>query len=349
MAADLDQAIPLLREAASLWPSGDPGHYQALVSLAGALRQQFLSCGQPQAVADEALAILGTALQECPPAHASRWYGLAQLAVLAIARNDHPSAVHALDDTLRAPTPQVTELGQVVVWIIRQIDLIRISHKDKQSLLRSCTATVQLIAVSTAFALDHPAQLRALLGSSGIGLRAFLIASDLDNIPRGLQELERARGVIWSQALDMRNPQLQRVPLHLAKELKQLIGAVQMDEPREMGLTSTNATFLEQDNVFYEQRSRLQLLLGEIRGLPGLGDFMRGPDGCALLSAASEHPVVLIVGTHTGCCAVILACPHAPPFTLPLLELDADTLSAFASAGWALSQRGSSRADVEDE
>jgi hypothetical protein len=138
----------------------------------------------------------------------------------------------------------------------------------------------------------------------------------------GLQLLERARGVVWSQLLQLRDPKLQDVPSSLASELYNLLR--KFNTYRTSGYTSMNLSkvdpmksFVQERDVQHADHARIQRLIREIRSLPGLENFMYGPTLEALRSTATTHPVVVLVANQ-DCQALIIRSTNAPLTSISL-------------------------------
>jgi hypothetical protein len=161
----------------------------------------------------------------------------------------------------------------------------------------------------------------------------------------GLQLLERARGVIWLQAVHMRHPPLDNVPPTLAKRLQVLLRNMGVgDRPRSPNTSSPlviDASLLPQRDVMYEQRSQLQQILREIRAFPGLSSFMQAPDLSELMTIAARNPVVVLVAWTSRCRALVITSPTEPLVNIALPDINIQMLQDLSFTGVGSQQRGS--------
>jgi tetratricopeptide (TPR) repeat protein len=317
----LDEAICLEREALGLRPIDHVYRPQSCYRLASYLQ---LLPGQPS---DEISRLLDEAICLCSAEHPIRWRCLAHRAEIALRHNDHTAGISALNDLLSSPTRDIPDLLQASLRLIRDIEPTVLSHSDQQELLKSYGRTLQRVVTTAGFALDRTAQLHQVLNGTEIGPRAYALASQVDNLPAGLELLEHARGVIWSQLLQIRNPEIDRVPRSLSKELSTLLrGMTSSSSPAQTTTQlASGPLFLSKLDVHHEQRSRLERILHDIRSFPGLDDFMRGPNSQALLATAARNPVVVLVGHEKDCRALIIKSPKQPLVDI-VLDIDLQTL-----------------------
>jgi hypothetical protein len=170
------------------------------------------------------------------------------------------------------------------------------------SLVIIYTNIIDRLPLMAGFVLDTSSRLQALRPCSQLGSQACVVALEAARLPQAIELLDHAHGVIWSQALHQRDPQLADVPPELALELESLLRAIAMpaaSEPAESHLTS--------QDVRHEQNSRIQTLFGKIRAMPGLERFMRGNTFDTIRQVARDHPVVVLVSVGDESYAVIIS------------------------------------------
>jgi hypothetical protein len=121
----------------------------------------------------------------------------------------------------------------------------------------------------------------------------------------GVEFVEQARAVLWSQGLSMRDTQSEHVPTTLAAELKDLLGTfLQYDMGLEMPRPSSSLSPLD---MLHRKHDRFLSLLAEIREVPGLERFMLGNLFDDLCRSLPETPVVVLVAGLRECHAVALS------------------------------------------
>jgi hypothetical protein len=243
------------------------------------------------------------------------------------------------------------ELLQIALPVIDRIGT-RIASSDlSRSLLKCYSAALELVIITTRFALDRSAQLQHLLRGGSISSGALILAKQANELPIGLQLLEHARGVIWSQTLHMRDIHLEDVPMELGTKLKSLAHSLRTNPQPLLHFNAGSGQeqpFLQPRDLLYEQRSQLQQTLSEIRALPGLSSFMEGQDYQALIATAARSPVVVLVADVTQCHALIIPSPQNPLIYLALPNIDARTLQKSAFTGERSRKRGLSFDSEED-
>jgi hypothetical protein len=148
--------------------------------------------------------------------------------------------------------------------------------------------------------------------------------------------------VIWSQALHLRNPQLDGLPDELAEQLRSVVqglSATTMESLDNARVDGSGSQFLPSRDMLYEQRSRLLEVLQDIRSGPGLHDFMRGLPWQKLLSAAARHPVVVLIADEREAHALIIDSPeHMLAMAFP--GFNSNVLQTFTLSASMPSNRG---------
>jgi tetratricopeptide (TPR) repeat protein len=347
----LNEAVELEREALRLCPRGHSDRVMARTHLAASLLIHFRQCGEDNILLSEASDLVHEALEMCPLSHPQRWRCLRQLTELALLRRDYGASVEHLNEALRSPTHEKLVLLQFAVDVIGRIDTRAASCAS--SLLIAYAGILDLMSLSSNFALDVPTQLQHTLKVAALGSAAFMTASRANNLLGGLQLLERARGMVWAQMLHWRNPRLDRVPGQLAQELQSLLRAcVLSSSPASLPgteIASSQSSFQPERDRLYAQRSRLQQVLQEIRALPGLENVMRGPDAGALLNVSLRNAVVVLVADDDECHALVLVSPQEPLVDVALPGVDARTLQELTLSGWAPQKRGAEDDDADEQ
>jgi hypothetical protein len=131
------------------------------------------------------------------------------------------------------------------------------------------------------------------------------------------------------------------VPPQYVQKLQNLLHDANASSPVH-GEAAEDAWDAAARDRLHAQRGQIRHVVQEIRALPGLGNFMQGPDAGTLLSTASSHPVVLLLVDGSGCHAIIISSPYVPIAHIALPELDEDTLGELTFAGLTSQHRGGS-------
>jgi tetratricopeptide (TPR) repeat protein len=324
----LDEVIGLHREALALRPTGHPHRYVSCGSLASSLSTLHKRTGDV-ALLHESLTLSKEAVT-IAPMHAI-WSDLHHL-TRAHLQSTSPSydvnkAIFYLSQSLEHD-PDDTLVFVISLSFLLD-DLWECYLEGKQVQL----TTIYQRLVNLLPLLAHPAlglqpQLQALKRSTRLGSDAFVNAILAENCSVGLETLELAQGVIWSQSLHRRYPQLKDVPEHLASKLQNLLRSFVMSSTTQPYYTEPK--WLTPQDVLHAQSSRAYSVIREIRALPGLSRFMLGETWETLRTAASDHPVVVLVGARGHYCALILAASLSnghEVLSLDLIDEDLKNLS----------------------
>lgn len=159
--------------------------------------------------------------------------------------------------------------------------------------------------------------------------------------------MERARGVLWSQMLHMRDPQLEHVLEELAVQLKGLVHSAATPGRSLRGGALTDHLTPPERHEDYAQRNQLQDLLRQICALPGLSDFMRGPDVETLLNIGTQNPVVVLIADEEECHALLITSGERALTHLLIPQVTRKTLHNLTFEGLTPQKRGAA-ANVGD-
>jgi hypothetical protein len=225
---------------------------------------------------------------------------------------------------------------------------------------------IALMPLVGGFSVNRHSQLRALRDLDRFGTDALVCAlqsSDPNHAALGLELLEQTRGIVWSQALQLRDPQTKDVPAAIATELDNLLHAISLDVSGPAPPTITE-DFVPDASHFggldpqlstshrdlrHQQSRRVQTLLREIRNIPGLERFMTGDTYEKLMLVAKDHPVIVLVETRDKQkhFALAITSPYKP-FAIVPLQLSARLAELERIAQIARSGNGRDQSHSED-
>jgi hypothetical protein len=305
----LDEAIARGQEALELAPAGHPDRAMACSNLSVSLRTRYIATADGELLG-RAIELNQEALQITRVGLPSRWRYLcrsANLSQLVRPIPDWQTTIGDLHQVFDAPSYDDLDavLAEAIDTLLR-LDFSSISKTQQQTLLLVQTRALDIAALAAGLALNTSTQLQHTRRGSALGHAAFDLAIELSEPQSGMQLLERARGMLWSQMLQLRDPQLEHVPKELALKLRSIIYAGGQPDHMLHGSVLSGPTTAPDDNMRYAQRHQLQDVIREIRAVPGLSDFMHGPDINALLSAGTDHPVVVLVAGKNECHALVI-------------------------------------------
>lgn len=142
-------------------------------------------------------------------------------------------------------------------------------------------------------------------------------------IDKAIQFLEEGRAVFWSQFLSLRSPfeQLHDIAPKLEEKLRDTAYALELGSHRNTLASISDNT---QRLVVDQEAARLNRLneewlktIEDVRKLGGFEDFLRPRSLSALQMAASDGPVVMLVGNEDGSDILILTSTNVCNISLP--------------------------------
>jgi tetratricopeptide (TPR) repeat protein len=343
----LDEAIKLEREALVLRPPGHPYRAKSCADLAASLRVRYQKTGDA--------VLLDEAMETC--IHASEhssltyeaWYPLTELSRLHLLRNSpHYSVAKALGYLQQSFQREVGDIINFTSHVYYNIALMwdnsTVWNSHITALLVDVYAKmVDRLPLVAGLVLDTSSRLQSLKLTRQIGSDACVAALIAEQSATAVTLIDRAHGVVWSQALRQRDPQMEGAPASLSAELEGLLGEIATRPPVDpAGLPDQR----DDQDLRYRQNTRIQTILRQIRAMPGLSYFMLGSTYDTLREVARDHPVVVLVAARDRAFAVIMSGagenePHALGLTLT-----SDDLLALRGSAEQAGLR--SRADTRD-
>jgi hypothetical protein len=203
---------------------------------------------------------------------------------------------------------------QPMMTSLERLKIDQVPEDFMPKLLVIYEKVIDALPLLAGFALSSKNQLHALRRSENIGRDAFLCAKKVGDIGRGVQLLDSARGMLWSQVLFLEDNVWKNVPGEAGDEVRSVLrtlasrGSPPIDGPSQ----SRNEIYSAQDSLFE--------LLAQMREMPGGDRILVGSPIESLAMAAAYSIVVVLVGTEEGCYAVIIRSPVAD---LECVTLDA--------------------------
>ncbi|MEU4766383.1 CHAT domain-containing tetratricopeptide repeat protein [Actinosynnema sp. NPDC023794] len=316
--ADLDRAVEAHRGVLAATRPNEPGRVRYLSNLGGALADRFGFTGQAGDL-DEAVALLRECVSRTTSGetqHAVHSYNLAA-ALLNRHRAGHDpadlaEAVAALSvGAASVASPALDRIQAASWWAVAA------AGHDVASSLAGYEQVVALLPVLAWHGLHREDQQRQLLALVGVASHAAATALTAGRPERAVELLEQGRSVLWSQVLDLRTDllALRDVRPDLARRLAELRDG--LDEAP--AIDPTPAT---RDRRMTLAR-QWDETVAEVRGLPGLADFLRPPPFAELLTAATGGPVVIVNVSPLRCDALVLTTRGVD--VVPLSDLTAVT------------------------
>jgi tetratricopeptide (TPR) repeat protein len=340
----LDEAIELEREALALRPPGQ-SLYRALScgNLGVSLRMRYEQTGNVSLL-DEAIEAFVHASE-----HSQAWYASTELSYLHLLRESpYYSVSRALEYLHQSFRHEVNNMHYFTSHVCNNFALMWDSSDTwnphiTELLVDVYAKMVDRLPLVAGLVLDTSSRLQSLKLTRQIGSDACVAALIAHQPATALTLIDRAHGVVWSQALHQRDPQMEGAPASLCTELEGLLSAIATRLPVDpAGIPDQHGT----QDLRYRQNTRIQTILRQIRAMPGLSHFMLGSTYETLREVARNHPVVVLVAARGRAFALIMSgAGESEPHALDLTLTSDDLLSLRGSAEQAGLR---SRADTRD-
>lgn len=343
----LEKAIAYGREALKICPEAHSARSEIMSALATSLYYHVQHTGDSKH-AQEALLYANESLQlsiEDHPDHLIRHLHLSRVHYGKHApQPDYRLAISRILKATSHPyaSPRIRML-QVIPYLSEIEDEFAANPKDEESvradLLDVYTELIHLIPRVAFFSLDLSSRLRELARSKDLAAAAALHAVALGRLHVGLELLEQARAVFWSQALNLRSP-LEDIPSDAAAQLQDLFRELEKGSHAHENALAMPA-WGNQMLVSHRRRgAEAERIIDEVRKLPGLERFLLAKPFSLLAEAAARGPVVVLISARGTCAAILLRHPDSAPEHVLLPQLTEDILKRLTEDVQASNLRG---------
>jgi tetratricopeptide (TPR) repeat protein len=349
---DLVEAATLLRQVINLYPEEHPDRAKFCQALADVLKAIYTR--RPDHMLMDEIHDLyrqGLALANIHSQHAVWRYACSLSWVYLHHESRFYNVAEAIRCIYKGLEHEIGDVGVAMPFILTCINnaWTRIDgsamHTALISVYQRLLRFLPLVANTT---LNIPDQVHALKACNGVGYDAFVSAVLADDYASGLEALEMAQGVLWSKYIHYRDPQLQDVPQHLAKELEELL-----HNHTTLVLTaSSKDNLLTTRDVQHSHSARIYALIREIKALPGMDHFMSGDTFQNIRVVSSSHPAVVLVGARGFFYALVLSPETSTSSGHSIISLDlseSELESVYDLRGSERMQRGGPLLGAEDE
>jgi hypothetical protein len=335
----LYEVIDLERESLDLRPEGHPLRSSSCGNLAISLKARYDLWSDHVSLQD-AVALLREALTFAPRHEAWRYSSGLALIHLQKAGTFHDvnKAISYLSQSLEN---EHDDTHAAVKTLLPLLDSLWDSNLESMNikLIVIYRRLIDLLPLLAHPAIGLQPQLRALRECNRLGSDAFVNAALAGDCLSGLETLELAHSVIWSQGVYRRNPELGNVPPPLAYSLQHIFQSLAMETAGDFD--SHRTTPRTPHDMLHARSSQVYALVREIRALPGLDRFVLGEPFNNLRAVAYNHPVVVLVGARNHHYALIMAPWLSQEFILVSLDLsNEDLASLLRTSGLLRSSRG---------
>ncbi|MPY51171.1 CHAT domain-containing protein [Streptomyces acidicola] len=333
---DLDGAVAAGQDATATVPSHHPERSRYLSLLGGVLTVRFEKTGST-ADLDDAVVACQAALDTSPAEHPERADYLFQLGSALHRRYQRTHLRQDFDRALAAHMEGARADGARPSIRIRaaQAAASMTGRSDPDLAADLLDGAVRLLPEVADRRLSRGDQQHAMGKWSGLaGDAAALALASREGTPaeraaRALQLIEVGRGVLHSQALDMRSDLAELRERHpdLAHRFEVLRD--ELDRPMELasltepdGQVSAAVRAVDAEEQRRSRADQLQATLGNIRAQEGFASFARPPAVSELLAQAASGPVVSFTVSHYRSDALLLTSDGIESLNLPDLTYD---------------------------
>jgi tetratricopeptide (TPR) repeat protein len=331
--ACLDEAIVLAKEARSLTSADSPSRVNLCLWLPILLyaRHQCSGVGTSPTV-PESDSFIEEALDLCPPGHPRRFLALAMKSRWNIVDPDKMgTSLRLLNESLRTTSiHDVTTMFPEAARILGTASAMQIPSEAMPLLLESYDMVLDMASRLAGFALTRSAQLYHISVCRTLGPDAYRIACSMSKPQIALQLLERARGIVWSQLMHLRDSKASggSASTPLEEELQNLLRKLATGDNVEVTMYpgQLHSFQLRGTSARHHWNTRAQQVIQEVRAQPAMQDFMKGLSIESLLSTASTHPVVIVVAAREECHALVIGSSADALLPLRLTGMSAEHL-----------------------
>jgi tetratricopeptide (TPR) repeat protein len=298
--ADLNAAIAVLREAVQATPVGHPGRSVRMHNLGAAHRSRFERVGDP-ADLDYALSIAREALDATPANHPDRVRRLHNLGLALRARfkelgdrADARAALRMWQEAAAIETASTSlRMNAAEAW-----GELAASAGDWSTATDGYAKAVALLPLLTWRGVSRGSRERLLADRHGLATNAAACAIAAGRLEHAVELLESGRAVLWSQLLETRTDvtALREAHPELAARLDAARAA--LDRPA-VGLAPEVEARLSSAREW-------DMLIGQVRDLPGFDEFARPPTAARLRQVATEGAIVVINISPWRCDALLI-------------------------------------------
>lgn len=313
--ADIDNSIIQRKLAVTLTPNDHPNKRLYLNNLGISLHNRALHTGSRE---DEDNAILQhlAALNLTPDDHPGKAgylgsLGLCFFSLFLQSRHtrDAESAIYHLSTAARFSRGPPTACFEAALRWIHIASLIR-----HQSLLAAYECAIGLMPGVAWLGLPITDRHSHLVEIGGLARDAAAAAISLGQYEKALEWLEQGRSIVWTQVLQLRTPVdgLRDVDSNLADRLVQVSRLLH----RDLGQDPRSSE--EYGQRYRELTGEWESIIGQIRSLPNLEDFLKPPQSSRLKGAARDGEVVILNVAKERCDALALLAGIGEVIHIPL-------------------------------
>lgn len=322
------EAVQASRDAVATLPDGHPHRATMLNGLVGALGVLAERTGEidvlREAMAAGREAVATTARDH--PNHTMYHHNLGVVAQFRYERTGEPHALAQALDSFREASAGTTGTTITRIGAYRRVARLTDDPGEALRAIESAIDLVERLAPGSLFRADREHQLGRLSSLTGEAAAAALTAGKPE---RAVELLERARGILAADALELRSADHERLRERhpgLADQLDRV--RARLDE-LDRAHTALAADPRELATARQDAHALWQRLVARVRELPGFTNFMRAPEIDGLARHAHDGPIVFVTTSPArGDALVLTDTPGRPVQVVPLPGLTQDVADA---------------------
>jgi tetratricopeptide (TPR) repeat protein len=324
----LAQARSVLAEAIAATPLASPAYLDRMSNQAGLLMRLFERTGAGELL-DEAIAVIGQVVAAAPadrPGLAAHESNLGRALYLRSERTGADADRAAAESAFRSAAGRLAASPAARAGAARGWASAAAARRDWPAAVQAGTQAIEMIArVNRGLARQD--QERRLSASQGLASMAAACCLQAGDLARAIELLDQGRGVLFSQALDMRSD-----VSGLADADADLAGRFTAARSRLDAPLGDDASFGPargaRSRALAQERRRtaaaeFEDVISDIRHRPGFERFLLAPSLPQLRQAAFAGPVAAINVHAIRSDALILTAARAVTVGLPALTPDA--------------------------
>ncbi|EIN05240.1 hypothetical protein PUNSTDRAFT_137923 [Punctularia strigosozonata HHB-11173 SS5] len=237
----------------------------------------------------------------------------------------------ALSDEHRDVRSRIEGARRILDIAVSQYqDIVSAEAAAHRQLLDIFALVVGLLPRVAFFDLHLHTRLQSLAIGQSIALTGASHALIIGSSQKALEILEQGRAVFWTHALRLRSP-FEAAPKELRDRLSIL--ARQLGKVHDKSSTGENLGAVEAEIARRRgQIEEFNVLLNQVRKLPGLDRFLLHDEFTTLRKASERGPVVVLVSSALGCHAILLK-QRGDCVSIPIEHLP-DTWLAHSGTEW---------------
>ncbi|KZT04056.1 uncharacterized protein LAESUDRAFT_786379 [Laetiporus sulphureus 93-53] len=311
--ADVEQAIAVQQKAVHLIRDDHPHKPDWLNNLGNSFLSRFEHLGNLADV-EQAIAMQQKAVQLTPDDHAHKPDELNNLGNSLLKHFKHLDDHSALEKAMlqyslaakSSTRPFSTRFHAGQNWI-------KCAHAlQDSSLLQACNVTLTLLPNLAWLGLPFSDRYGALIRAASLARDVAAIAIQCGHYGTAVEWLEQGRSIVWEQQLQLRTPfdDLQAKHPTLANKISQI--------SKQLEQASYKRTLEKEAQQHHALAHEWELLLAEIRSMPGFEQFLMPKKLAQLLKCAHSGPVIILNCSQLHCDALMIVFGSKDVIHLPL-------------------------------